>query len=87
MTTSITKFERHITAIAGMYYRRDKGLGTGRNASSTDGTIDMHFNAARALLKAELHDEDSPLYAELERRPKLADKWDRIERRYFGLPY
>ena len=83
---SVVQFERHVTALAGIYYRRDKGLLTGRNAASTDAGIDAHFNAARALLRAELNDDDSPLYAELERRPRLAAKWDRLERRYYGLP-
>lgn len=83
---SVVKFERHVSLLAGIYYRLDSGGLTGRNATSTDRGIDAHFDAARALLAAELADDDSPLYAELERRPKLAAKWDRLERRYFGLP-
>jgi hypothetical protein len=83
---SVVEFERTVTALAGIYYRRDRGILTGRNSSSTDDYVDALVKRARALLRAELDDENSPLYAELDRRPKLAAKWDRLERRYYGLP-
>jgi hypothetical protein len=83
---SVVQFERNVNALAGIYYRRDKGLLTGRNSSSTDDYVDALVRDIRALLRAELDDDDSPLYAELDRRPKLAAKWDRLERRYYGLP-
>lgn len=84
--SSVADFERTVSSLAGIYYRRDKGLLTGRNSSSTDRTIDALVKHARELLRAELDDDQSPLFAELDRRPKLAAKWDRLERRYYGLP-
>lgn len=87
MTSTVDKFRRSVTALAGVYYRLDSGTTTGRNADATSRTIDAHFREARALLRAELHDDDSPLYAYLDspRGAKLAAKWDALERRYVGL--
>lgn len=84
-SSSVAKFERHVTALAGVYRRMDRGELTGRNSDATERTIDGHYRDAAALLKAELDDEASPIYAELERRPRLAAKWYALERRYFGL--
>ena len=82
---TVARFERSVRNAESVYRRLDRGELTGRNSDATDATIRGHVETCRALMKAELHDDDSPLFAWLDAHPKLAERWDRIERRYYGL--
>lgn len=85
VTDTVATFRRHVDALSGMQYRRSTGRLTGRNAASTDAGIDAHYKAAAALLKADAATGDAPLCAYLDAHPRYAAKWDKAERRYFGL--
>lgn len=83
----VSKFRRHVAALGGIYARMDAGTLTGRNAVSTDGTVRMHAEAARRLLREDAATWEAPLCAYLDSKhgSRLAAKWHRIERRYYGL--
>jgi len=79
-------FKRHVDGAAGIYYRLDKGQAGGRNSASTDETLRMHVEAARAIQAALLDDEhaDDMLWTYLDSHPRYAEKWNRVERRFYG---
>lgn len=75
---SLSATERHIRAIEGIYYRRDRSLTTGRNAAATDDTLEWHWRNLAAALEA-------GGFEELDARDSLARRYSRIERRRVGL--
>jgi hypothetical protein len=77
---ALERFERALRSVEGIYRRRDKGETTGRNATSTDLTLDHRLGELRGLL-----DCDEVTDA-LDARPGLARRWNRVERRVAGLP-
>lgn len=83
---TIAEFKRAVDALAGIYYRADKGLLTGRNADSTWSYAEELYRRASGLIKADANTEDAPLCAYLDAHPRYAAKWDRVERRVFNLP-
>jgi len=72
-------------ALAGIYYRQDKGLLTGRNGESTAAAIRSHYAVARDMIAADARTDDAPLCEYLDNHPRLAAKWDALERRVVGL--
>lgn len=83
---TVKRFQRHVTALSGIYYRLDKGISGGRNSRATDTALAMHVKQAREILAADARTDDAPLCAYLDSHPKLAAKWNALERRYYGLP-
>jgi len=83
-TPQIKKFRRHADAAAGIYYRLDKGLTGGRNSESTERTLEWHIRSAQQMIAEDARTDDAPLCTYLDENPKLADKWNRLERRFFG---
>lgn len=81
----VAKFRRHVNGLAGVYYRLDKGLTVGRNADATSETLDWHYSHARDMVAAEARAEEAPVCDYLDSHPKLAAKWNALERRYHGL--
>lgn len=82
--SSVTRFKRHVDALAGMYYRLDTGRSGGRNSNATEQGMDAHMRAARAVLAAAVADEADPLPEWLDAHPRYAAKWNALERRYVG---
>lgn len=83
----ITKFRRHVTLLAGTWYRIDRGLNDGRNSDATASTIDWHYAEAKRLLAEGLYDDSDPLwnYLDSQRGARLYAKWSTLERRQVGL--
>ena len=79
-------FTRKLKNLEGMYYRLDKGLLTGRNSDSTTATMDFRYRELRDAITADANTDDAPLCSYLDGNPKVAARWDRIERRSVGLP-
>ena len=84
-TDVVKKFRRHVDALSGIYYRLDKGISGGRNANSTTLALESHVRAARALIHEDANTDDAPLCTYLDEHPRLSDKWNALERRFFGL--
>lgn len=83
---SIARFRKHVTAIAGIYYRLDRGISGGRNSASTDATLEWHVRAAQDLINTDARRTDAnPLCDYLDQNTRLATKWNTLERRFYGL--
>lgn len=75
---------RLVDALAGCYYRLDKGVSGGRNSESTERTMRWHYTEARDTLAADARTDDAPLCTYLDNNQRLAEKWNRLERRWVG---
>src|SRR5215471_14110021 len=83
--TTLEQFRRHVTALRGIYYRMDTGTLTGRNSDATAEALDMHYDAARALLRADAATDANPICDYLDTHERFAASWNALERRYVGL--
>lgn len=84
MTTET--FTRKLKNLEGMWYRLDKGLSGGRNSASTEATMKLRYRELDDAIRADAQTEDAPLCTFLDNNPKLSERWNRLERREFGLP-
>lgn len=87
MNRTVDAFTRRLANLESAYRRLDSGQLTGRNSSSSDETRELHYRALRDMIAADAHTDDAPLCTYLDEHPKLAARWDRLERRSVGLPY
>lgn len=78
------QFKREVRNLEAMYRRLDSGALTGRNSTSSDASREAKYRRLRDALLAELWDEASPLFAMLDADEKLAERWNRLERRSVG---
>jgi len=85
-TMTPEQFTRELRNLEGMFYRLDKGLLTGRNSASSSDTMDYKYRRLRDAVAADARTEDAPLCSFLDDNPKVAARWDRMERRSVGLP-
>jgi hypothetical protein len=83
MTTET--FTRKLRNVEGIYYRQDKGYLTGRNATSTDAAIAGYVKTLREAIAQDAQTDAAPLCSFLDDNPKIAARWDKIERRWYGL--
>lgn len=81
---SADKFTRYLKSLEGMYYRLDKGISGGRNSASTDATMEARVREMQAAISADAHTDDTPLCSFLDDNPKVAARWNKVERRFFG---
>lgn len=72
-------FKRRLRNLESSYQRLDSGKLTGRNAAGSDGTRALNYR-----LLSELARTDEVCDA-LDADPKLAARWNRMERRQAGL--
>lgn len=86
MTTSADKFRKTLRNIEAIYRRLDSNVLTGRNSVSTEASLAKHVKTLRSLISEDAHSDTSPLCDLLDSDAKLAARWDRVERRYYGLP-
>lgn len=86
MVNSIEQFKKHVRAAEGIYRRLDSGRLTGRNSVATKGTLSKHVRAAEATLTWACKQEGDPLPEFLDNNKLWAEKWNRLERRWHGLP-
>lgn len=86
-TTSISKFRRHVHAAAGIYRRLDQNAGVGRNAEASYQALEYHIDVAGQVLADACRDAADPLpeYLDSPKGRRLADAWNRLERRAVGL--
>jgi len=85
-TMTPEQFTRELRNLEGMFYRLDKGLLTGRNSASSTDTMDYKYRRLRDAVAADARTDDAPLCAFLDANPRVAARWDRMERRSVGLP-
>jgi hypothetical protein len=78
-------FTRKLRNLEGMWYRLDKGLLTGRNSASSDADRPAKYRELRDAITADAKTDDAPLCAFLDANPKIAARWNKIERRTVGL--
>jgi hypothetical protein len=79
-------FTRRLRNLEAMWRRLDRGELTGRNCESSDRTRENTYRALRDAIRADANTDAAPLCAWLDANPKIAARWDRIERRTVGLP-
>lgn len=81
MTNTQNEFTRTLRNLEGMLARRDSGSLTGRNDSASQDGMRRH---ARRLHNMILDHED--VGAMLDANPRMAARYDRAERRVYGMP-
>ncbi len=86
-TAAVKTFRRHVDGAAGIYARIDAGILTGRNSDGTYAALEWHVKAAAEIIRAEVQSDNAPVCAWLDSKPRSAARWNRIERRFYGLTY
>lgn len=86
--STVEQFRRHVRGAAGIYGRIDREQLTGRNGDATAAGLDYHVAEAKRLLAADVADPKGPIcdYLDTPRGRRLAEAWNRVERRHVGLP-
>ena len=81
------QFRSHVTKAAKAYAGLDKNP-HGRNRSASHSNARYHVAAAQAVLSAACKDETDPLpeYLDSPKGARLAEKFQYVERRLYGLP-